>query len=95
MDEYRTRAAPGGIYGHLTAGSRELRWTASCDGSVQYGYVGAECVVVVGSNLCPKGKFSIRWIAPKQERQPWMFRTRLEDAMALAERVLRLKGRIA
>lgn len=51
-------------------------------------------VVVVGSNGNPRGKHSIRWVAPKQEQQPFMFRTRIEDAIALAERVLRVKGRI-
>lgn len=98
MDEYRTRAAPGGLYAHLKheAGALPLlTWSEGCQGTVRYGSVNGSVVVVVGSNGNPRGKYSIRWDAPKQEQQPFMFRTRLEDAIALAERVLRLKGRIA
>jgi hypothetical protein len=94
MDECRLRISPTGLYGHLQPAGT-LRWASSADGLARYGYISGECAVVIGSNLCPRGKHSIRWVAPKQGPQPFMFRTRLEDAIALAERVLRVKGRIA
>lgn len=73
----------------------QLCWTHGCQGTVRYGTVNGVAIVVVGSNGNPRGKYSIRCVAPKQELQPYMFRARLEDAIALAERVLRLKRLIA
>ncbi len=72
----------------------ELCWITGCAGQVHYGTINGDTVVVVGSNGNPRGKYSIRWDAPKQEHQPFMFRRRLPDAMALAERVLKLKGKV-
>lgn len=91
------RVRPAGLYAYPEApakGLPALRWTVGCNGLAHWGYVAGDCRVVIGSNLSPKGMFSIRWIT-RQEPQPWMFRRRLEDAIALAERVLELKGVIA
>lgn len=87
--------APGRRYPVSMEPLPDLCWTEGCQGTVRYGTVNGTAIVVVGSNGNPKGKYSIRWVAPKQEQQPFMFRSRLEDAIALAERVLRLKGQIA
>lgn len=96
-DREGLRVRPAGLYAYPRPPSSELptlTWSTGCMGTVNYGSVNGSVVVVVGSNGNPRGKYSIRWCAAKQESQPFMFRTRLEDAMALAERVLRIKGRI-
>lgn len=91
------RVRPRGLYAHLRSDGAlpTLRWSTGCQGQARYGSANGDVIVVVGSNGNPRGKHSIRWVAPKQGPQPFMFRRRLEDAVALAERVLRIKGRIA
>lgn len=95
--ENMLRVRPAGLYDYPrpSAPPPSLHWTTGCQGTVNYGSVNGDVVVVVGSNGNPRGKYSIRWCASKQEAQPFMFRRTLPDAIALAERVLRIKRVIA
>lgn len=96
-DSHDLRVRPAGLYAYDRPRGPlpGLVWTTGCQETANYGSVNGTVVVVVGSNGNPRGRHSVRWVAPKQGPQPFMFRARLEDAIALAERVLRLKGRIA
>lgn len=72
----------------------ELVWMPYCNGLVLSGTIDGTSVVIVSATRGPNGKHSVRWVAPKQEPQPFMFRPTLPEAIALAERVLRIKRRI-
>jgi hypothetical protein len=72
----------------------ELAWVPYCNGMVLAGMIDGDTAVVVSTTPGPNGKHAVRWVAPKQEPQPFMMRSTLPAAVALAERVLRLKRRI-
>jgi hypothetical protein len=96
MDEPDSlRVRPAGLYPErLRTAPARLHWTPGCMGQVLNGTIDGITIAVVGGPT-PRGTYAVRWVAPRQDRQPVMHRRSPEAACALAERVLRLKGRIA